>query len=145
MPVGTDVGMVQNGITVAFATDFLQRWGVDMSKSFGEKHYFFIFKWGGSSAAAGIEIGELIQVAFDTSEGNTEWLTTWVHNPGSGVSYKLTISDAASGLGRNANDWPIGDLFEFTIDHLEVTSNCILAGKYIRSEQKFYLGPEFAN
>jgi hypothetical protein len=114
-----------------------------MSRTFGENHYFFVFKWGGRSAADGIATGELIQVSFNTSEGNSEWLTTWVHNPDSGVSYELTISDAASGLGRHANDWATGDLYEFTIAHLEVTSNCVLAGKYVRSEQKFYFDSEF--
>jgi hypothetical protein len=134
---------VQNGTTVAFATNSCKDGRWIMFRTFGEKHYFFVFKWGGRSPADGIEIGELIQVSFDASEGNTEWLTTWVHNPGSGVSYELTISDAASGLGRNANDWALGDLYEFTIGHLEVMSNCVLAGKYLRSEQKFYIDPEY--
>jgi len=109
--------------------------------SLGEIHYFFEFIAGCSQAS--IEVGELIQFSFDETEGNTEWLRTWVYNHDDGVAFEMVVSDAASGYGRNANDWAIGDLYEFTIKHLGVMSNCVLAGKYLRSEKKFHIDPKY--
>ena len=112
-----------------------------MLGSLGEKHYFFEFLAGCSPA--GIEVGELVQFSFDDNEGNTEWLRTWVYNPAKGVAFEMVVSDAASGQGRHANNWALGDLYEFTIDHLGVMSNCVLAGKYLRARKKFYIDPKY--
>ena len=114
-----------------------------MLRTFGQNHYLFVFKWGGRGADDGLGAGELIQVAFDPEEGTTEWLHAWVNHPGRSVAYQLTISDAASGQGRPANDWGIGELYEFTIEHLDVVSNCVLAGKFDRATQKFIIDQEF--